>query len=69
MKIKAKYRMALISKKNMKKIIDYFEYDPYDVETEGISNIVNYLIDVAISHLKEIDEEIKKDMVNKKQKQ
>ena len=41
MKFKAKDRTVLVSKKNMKSIIDYFELDSYDIEFEGVSDIVN----------------------------
>ena len=43
MKFKAKDRMALVSKKNMKKIVEYYDTDLHD-----LSGTVNDLIDIAI---------------------
>ena len=54
MKFKAKDRMALVSKQNMKKIVKY-----YDSDLNDLSETVNYLIDIAIGELKAIDEELK----------
>lgn len=56
MKYKAKDRMALISKKNMKKIVKYYDADLYD-----LSGTVNDLIDIAIGELKAIDEQIEEE--------
>ena len=59
MKFKAKDRMALVSKKNMKKIIEYFDVEDHRIF--DLSWAVNYLVDIAIGELKAIDEDIEKD--------
>lgn len=56
MKFKAEDRMALVNKKNMKKLVSYFK-------KEGCTNFnlswaVNYLVDIAIGELEAIDEEM-----------
>ena len=59
MEFKAKDRMALVNKKNMKKIIKYFNVDDnelYDGDFD-LSWAVNYLVNIAVGELKAIDEE------------
>ena len=56
MKYKAKDRMALVSNKNMKKIVEYYDTDLHD-----LSGTVNELIDIAIGELKAIDEQIEEE--------
>ena len=52
MKYKAKDRMAIISKRNIKKIVKYYDADLYD-----LSSTVNYLVDIAIGELRAINEQ------------
>ena len=56
MKYKAKDRMAIISKRNIKKIVKYYDADLYD-----LSSTVNFLIDIAIGELRAINEKIKEE--------
>ena len=61
MKFKAKDRMALVNKKNMKKIIEYFNVDDngiYDGDFD-LSWAVNYLVNIAVGELRAIDKELK----------
>ena len=53
MKYKTKDRMAIISKRNIKKIVKYYDADLYD-----LSSTVNYLIGIAIGELRTINEQI-----------
>ena len=59
MKFKAKDRMALVSNKNMKKIIEYFNVQ--DHKDFDLTKEVNFLVDIAIGELKAIDEDIERD--------
>lgn len=57
MKFKAKDRMVLVNKKNMKKIIKYFNVDDnelYDGDF-NLSWAVNYLVNIAVGELKAIE--------------
>ena len=59
MKYKVKDRMALVSKKNMKEIMDY--YNVKDHKNFDLTKEVNYLIGVAIGEFKAIDEKIEEE--------
>ena len=59
MKYKAKDRMVLVNKENMKKIIEYCNVKnrkDFDLTRE-----VNFLVDIAIGELKAIDEQIEEE--------
>lgn len=56
MKLRAKNRMALVNKKNMKRLKGYFDREGcigFD-----LSWAVNYLIDIALGELEAIDDEM-----------
>ena len=59
MEFKAKDRMALVSKKNMKKMVKYFDVE--DHKGFDLSWAVNYLVDIAIGELKAIDEKLEEE--------
>lgn len=67
MKFKAKDRMALINKATMKRLTKYFKNDGFTIQSKkgntafDLSWAVNYLVNIAIGELEEIDE-----MLNKK---
>ncbi len=54
MKFKAADRMALVNKKTMKKLVKYFARE--DCTNFDLSQVVNYLVDIAIGELEAIDE-------------
>ena len=59
MEYKAKDRMALVSKKNMKKMIEYFDVE--DHKDFDLTWVVNYLIDIAIGELKAIGDKLEEE--------
>ena len=59
LKFKAKDRMALVSNKNMKKIIEYLNAE--DHSDFDLTTAVNFLIDIAIGELRTIDEKIEEE--------
>lgn len=59
MEYKAKDRMALVSKKNMKKMVKYFDVE--DHKGFDLSWAVNYLVDIAIGELKAIGEKFEEE--------
>ena len=62
MKFKAKDRMALINKATMKRLNKYFKDDDFTIQSKkgntavDLSWAVNYLVNIAIGELEEIDE-------------
>lgn len=56
MKFEAKDRMALVSKKNMKKMIEYFDVE--DHKDFDLTWAVNYLVDIAIGELNAIGDKL-----------